>query len=206
MKCVKHELQKFWLQGDTVLLLREKRLVKFSCLKCSTATNVWLVLFWYMLSLIKKTLFYFSFLLLVPQMHQSNRPLWKSMALPAHKAIKDSTALTVKVTGRIHLGTKTLLLTLEVFFLKLQVQSIIQYMYIKRLFLFVHPWRYQRVLDAGRLSERRLSQHTGQLQMFLQGRFHAGKKSMCWWVRDLSESSPFSAFHCHLNNITISPK
>lgn len=34
----------------------------------------------------------------LPQMHQSSRLLWKTTALPVHRAIKDSTALTVKVT------------------------------------------------------------------------------------------------------------
>lgn len=32
------------------------------------------------------------------QMHQSNRTLWKTMALLVPKAIKDSTALTVKIS------------------------------------------------------------------------------------------------------------
>lgn len=55
---------------------------------------------------------------------------------------------------------------------------------------FLHPtsrpWRYQRVLHAGCLSERRLSEHTRQLQMFLQGRFGVGQESMCWCVSGFS--------------------
>ena len=48
------------------------------------------------------------------------------------------------------------------------------------------PWRYQRVLHAGCLSERRLSEHAGELQMFLQGRFGVRKEPMCdWWVTGL---------------------
>lgn len=76
--------------------------------------------------------------------------------------------------------------------------------YIKITFLFLHttswPRRYQRVLHAGRLSEWRLSEHAGQLQMFLQGWLGVGEESMCWWVIRFLSSYQLQLYYILFHN------
>lgn len=79
-------------EAETLLLYSPGCINSFYICSCSHSINtISLILFWHLPFCA----------LLLPQMHQSSRPLLKTMVLPVHKAIKDTTALTVKVTGRM---------------------------------------------------------------------------------------------------------